>query len=47
MVASESFAEFGMVTNDTLYVRVDDHTRQSSRRRSPFHPSTARRRAAS
>ena len=36
---------FGMVTNDTLYLRVDDHNRRSSRKQNPFRPSVTRRRA--
>jgi DNA transformation protein len=37
---------FGMVTNDTLYFRVDDTTGWSSRKPNPFRRSTTKRRAA-
>ena len=37
---------FGMVTDNMLYLRVDDHNRAPSRKPSPFRPSTTRSRAA-
>jgi DNA transformation protein len=36
---------FGMVTNDMLYFRVDDHNRAVFRRPIPLLPSATRRRA--
>jgi len=37
---------FGMVTDNMLYLRVDDHNGRPSRKPRPFRPSTMRRRAA-
>ena len=37
---------FGMVTNDTLYFRVDDHNRAVFKEPNPPRPSTTRSRAA-
>ena len=35
----------GMVTDNMLYLRVDDHNRLASRKPGPRRPSTTRRRA--
>ena len=37
---------FGMVTDNMLYLRVDDHNRAAVKEPSPFRPSITRRRAA-
>ena len=36
----------GMVTDNMLYLRIDDHNRAASGKPSPFRPSATRRRAA-